>query len=112
MLELAVMMRRTSGGRSWSDGLCSTGEIEDVEDLVDVEDVEGMADILASYGTSPHRTPTIGFFFFTGRLHRRHRLCAGGRVPGSSFVFSFQRKASSERERDVRGDVRGDVSTM
>ena len=67
--------------------------------------------ILASYGTSPHRTPTIGFFFFTGRLHRRHRLCAGGRVPGSSFVFSFQRKASSECERDVRGDVRGDVST-
>ena len=43
------MMRRTSGGRSWSDGVCSageiTGEIEDGEDVEDVEDVEDFEDI-------------------------------------------------------------------
>ena len=93
-------MRRTSRGRSWSDGLCSageitgeiedmedvedfedfedTGDVEDLKDLKDLKDVEGvvaMVDILASHGTCPHRTPTIRFFFspagFTGGLHRR-----------------------------------------
>ena len=43
------MMRRTSGGRSWSDGLCSaggiTGEIEDVEDVADFEDFGDVADV-------------------------------------------------------------------
>jgi hypothetical protein len=66
-----------------SDGVCSTGEIEDGEDKEDREDGEGgedgegMEDILASYSTSPHPTQTIGFLFFTGGLHRQHRLCAG-----------------------------------
>ena len=46
-------------------------DVEDLKDLKDLKDVDELADILASYGTCPHRTPTIGFLFFTDGLSRR-----------------------------------------
>ena len=45
-------------------------DVEDLKDLKDLKDVDELADILA-YGTCPHRTPTIGFLFFTDGLSRR-----------------------------------------
>jgi hypothetical protein len=38
------MMRRTSRGRSWSDGVCLAGEIEDGEDVGDGKDVGDVGD--------------------------------------------------------------------
>ena len=80
-------------------------DVEDVEDLKDVEGVDEMADILASYGTSPHPTPTIGFLFCASRLHRRPRLCAGAcamawgvsraPLPGEWLLLVSVKRASS-----------------